>query len=214
MYYLFLTFILIFNSCNLHKSTNTQKVKKMTITQDSIQPNTEKITLGGGCFWCTEAVYQDLIGVLNVASGYSGGDTENPTYRDVCSGLTGHAEVIEITFDTTQISLAEILDIFWHVHDPTTLNRQGNDVGTQYRSVIFYRNEVQKNIAVASIAAAEKEGIWADKIVTTLEPFKQFYIAENYHQNYFKDNPNQPYCIYVVSPKVEKFKRKYKDKLK
>ena len=149
MYYLFLTFILIFNSCNLHKSTNTQKVKKMTITQDSIQPNTEKI-----------------------------------------------------------------LDIFWHVHDPTTLNRQGNDVGTQYRSVIFYRNEVQKNIAVASIAAAEKEGIWADKIVTTLEPFKQFYIAENYHQNYFKDNPNQPYCIYVVSPKVEKFKRKYKDKLK
>ncbi|MBP7273792.1 MAG: peptide-methionine (S)-S-oxide reductase MsrA [Saprospiraceae bacterium] len=186
----------------------------MTITQDSIQPNTEKITLGGGCFWCTEAVYQDLIGVLNVASGYSGGDTENPTYRDVCSGLTGHAEVIEITFDTTQISLAEILDIFWHVHDPTTLNRQGNDVGTQYRSVIFYRNEVQKNIAVASIAAAEKEGIWADKIVTTLEPFKQFYIAENYHQNYFKDNPNQPYCIYVVSPKVEKFKRKYKDKLK
>jgi peptide-methionine (S)-S-oxide reductase len=169
-------------------------------------------TLGGGCFWCVEAIYQDLQGVHKVVSGYAGGSVANPTYKEICTGTTGHAEVIQVVFDPAVVRYDEILEIFFTVHDPTTLNRQGNDVGTQYRSVIFYHSEAQKESAekVKKDAAA----IWDDPIVTEIAPLTRFYPAEDYHQNYYKDNPYQPYCAYIISPKVKKFREKYKDKLK
>ncbi|MCA0236509.1 MAG: peptide-methionine (S)-S-oxide reductase MsrA [Bacteroidetes bacterium] len=173
---------------------------------------TEIATLGGGCFWCVEAVYQDLQGVLKVESGYSGGHIDNPSYREVCSGLTGHAEVIQVTFDPAVISFKEILEVFFTVHDPTTLNRQGNDTGTQYRSAIFYHSPQQKTIA-EEVKAASAE-IWDDPIVTEITPFDKFYKAEDYHQNYYKDNPNQGYCSFVIAPKVKKFRQKWAHKLK
>ncbi|MEZ4914770.1 MAG: peptide-methionine (S)-S-oxide reductase MsrA [Chitinophagales bacterium] len=175
---------------------------------------TEIATLGGGCFWCVEAIYLDLKGVYKVSSGYAGGNIKNPTYREVCSGKTGHAEVIQITFNPEEISYEEILDIFWHIHNPTTLNQQGADVGTQYRSVIFYHNEQQRDIAERSKIAAQNSGLWDGYFVTEIEPFTNFYSAEDYHQNYFNENPNQPYCAAVIAPKVLKFREKYKDKLK
>ena len=159
----------------------------------------ETATLGGGCFWCVEAIYQDVIGVHKVVSGYMGGAIENPTYHQVCSGTTGHAEVAQIVFDPTVISFAEILFIFWSTHDPTTLNRQGNDVGTQYRSVIFYHNEEQKSIAEQSKAETDASDLWPDSIVTEIAPLTIFYEAEEYHQNYFVENPHQPYCIFVIN---------------
>ncbi len=174
----------------------------------------ETATLGGGCFWCVEAIYQDVIGVHKVVSGYMGGAIENPTYHQVCSGTTGHAEVAQIVFDPTVISFAEILFIFWSTHDPTTLNRQGNDVGTQYRSVIFYHNEEQKSIAEQSKAETEASDLWPDSIVTEIAPVTIFYEAEEYHQNYFVENPYQPYCIFVVNPKVQKFRKSFRDKLR
>lgn len=173
---------------------------------------TEIATLGGGCFWCVEAVYQELQGVLKVESGYSGGHVANPSYREVCSGTTGHAEVIQITFDPAVVSYKEILEVFFTVHDPTTLNRQGNDVGTQYRSAIYYHSPEQKTIAEAAKEAAD--ALWDDPIVTEIAPFKKFYKAEDYHQNYYKENPYQPYCVYVVGPKVKKFREKFQEKLK
>lgn len=166
---------------------------------------TEVATLGGGCFWCLEAVFEETRGVLDVINGYAGGDVANPTYEQVCKGTTGHAEVVQITFDPTIISYDEILKIFWLIHDPTTLNRQGNDVGTQYRSVIFYHNEAQKEKAEASFKTFS--GKFTKPIVTELKPLETFYKAEAYHQDYFKNNPNQGYCMFVVSPKVEHFKR-------
>lgn len=170
-------------------------------------PNIESITLGNGCFWCTEAVFQNVKGVIKVESGYSGGDTQNPTYKDICTGTTNHAECLRITFDNTIISFADLLNIFFETHDPTTLNRQGNDVGTQYRSVIFYYNETQKNIAEAYIKQLNTEGVYANKIVTIVEPTTDFYIAEDYHQNYYNQNKTASYCQFVVRPKVEKFNK-------
>ena len=174
----------------------------------------ETATLGGGCFWCVEAIYQDVIGVHQVVSGYAGGAVENPTYEQVCSGTTGHAEVVQIVFDPTVISFEEILFIFWRTHDPTTLNRQGNDVGTQYRSVIYYHDEQQKSIAEQSMAETEASDLWADPIVTEIAPLPIFYEGEAYHQNYFVENPYQPYCIFVINPKVQKFRKSFRNKLR
>jgi peptide-methionine (S)-S-oxide reductase len=175
---------------------------------------TETITLGGGCFWCTEAVFEELKGVTKVESGYSGGTVVNPSYEQVCSGKTGHAEVSQVTFDPKVISLKQILEVFFTVHDPTTLNRQGNDVGTQYRSVIFYRNDEQKAIAQQVINEIEAEKIWRGKIVTELAPFKAFYKAEDYHQEYFRLHGEAPYCQVVIEPKVAKFRKKFQSLLK
>lgn len=174
----------------------------------------ETATLGGGCFWCVEAIYQDVIGVHKVVSGYAGGAIENPTYEQVCSGTTGHAEVVQIVFDPTVISFEEILFIFWRTHDPTTLNRQGNDVGTQYRSVIYYHDEQQKSIAERSMAETEASDLWPDPIVTEVAPLPIFYEGEAYHQNYFVENPYQPYCIFVINPKVQKFRKSFRNKLR
>lgn len=175
----------------------------------------DTITLGGGCFWCTEAIYQRLKGVVSVASGYSGGKIKKPTYKEVCSGLTGHAECVQIVFDSSLVSLPEILEVFFKTHDPTTLNRQGGDVGTQYRSVIFYRNEEQKKTAEEIKEGLNKSGAFNDPIVTEIAPFDVFYKAEDYHQNYYNDNRfSNPYCQLVIVPKVEKFEKYFSDKLK
>ncbi|MCG3150059.1 MAG: Peptide methionine sulfoxide reductase MsrA [Verrucomicrobiae bacterium] len=174
----------------------------------------EVITLGGGCFWCTDAIFEQLQGVVKVESGYSGGTVPNPTYRQVCGGDTGHAEVSQITFDPKVISLREILEVFFTVHNPTTLNRQGNDVGPQYRSVIFYRNDAQKVTAEEVIKAISAAKIWDGKIVTEVTAFKAFYKAEDYHQGYYRLNGRQPYCQAVIAPKVSKFREKYRMKLK
>lgn len=174
----------------------------------------EMATLGGGCFWCIEAIYLEMKGVISVSSGYSGGKIKNPTYREVTSGMTGHAEVVQITFDPEVISYRDILTIFFHVHDPTTLNRQGADVGTQYRSVIFYHDENQKAIAEEVMQEIQNSKVWKDPLVTELTPLTAFYVAEDYHQEYFSNNPNAPYCTFVVSPKVEKFRKNFQEYLK
>ncbi|MFN4081347.1 MAG: peptide-methionine (S)-S-oxide reductase MsrA [Saprospiraceae bacterium] len=170
------------------------------------------ISLGGGCFWCVEAVFQEVQGVHSAVSGYMGGHIDNPTYQDVCSGRSGHVEVVRIAFDPAQIDLADILDIFFATHDPTTPDRQGNDIGPQYRSVIFYENEDQMRAALE--ARARAASLWPMPIVTEIAPASRFYPAESYHQNYFKDNPRQPYCSFVIAPKVVKFRQKFKNKLK
>lgn len=175
--------------------------------------NTDTIVLGGGCYWCVEAVYEQLDGVEKVVSGFSGGKVENPSYEEVCTGTTGAAEVVEITYDKSKTNLDEIFKVFFTVHDPTTLNRQGADVGTQYRSVIFYKNEAQKKAAQSIIAVLNKE-VYNTKIVTTLEPFKAFYKAKDYHQNYYQNNQEQPYCQMVIQPKLEKFEKVFKNRLK
>jgi peptide-methionine (S)-S-oxide reductase len=174
----------------------------------------EIATFGGGCFWCTEAIYERVKGVLKVESGYSGGDVTNPDYKMVSSGTTGHAEVVQITFDPEMVSFLELLEIFFKTHDPTTLNRQGADVGTQYRSIVLYHNEEQKKITQQVIRQLDSEGIWRNPIVTAIEPFKAFYKAEDYHQEYFENNPNQGYCRLVITPKLEKFERTFKEMLK
>jgi peptide methionine sulfoxide reductase msrA/msrB len=175
--------------------------------------NIDTIVLGGGCFWCVEAVYENLDGVTKVVSGYAGGTVENPSYEEVCTGKTGAAEVIEITYDKTKTNLDEIFKVFFTVHDPTTLNRQGADVGTQYRSAIFYKNENEKKIAQDLIKDLNAE-VFSNKIVTTLEPLKKFYKAEEYHQGYYENNKNKPYCEMVIQPKIEKFEKVFKDRLK
>ena len=169
--------------------------------------NQETTTLGAGCFWCVEAIFNDLKGVTEVASGYSGGKNENPTYQEVCSGSTGHAEVIQITFDSQEISFKEILSVFFAVHDPTTLNQQGNDIGTQYRSAVFYHSDEQKQLAENLIKEIEEMKLWDNPIITEITEFEKLYIAENYHNDYFANNPDQPYCIAVVAPKVAKLER-------
>jgi peptide-methionine (S)-S-oxide reductase len=174
----------------------------------------EVATFAGGCFWCTEAVFLELNGVKTVVSGYIGGDTINPTYKDICNGDTGHAEAIQITFDPNKISFGDLLEIFFATHDPTTLNRQGNDIGTQYRSEIFYNNENQKDLAEAYIALMTTENTFGEPIVTVISPASLFYEAEDYHQNYYNQNKLQGYCSYVITPKVEKLKKIFKDKLK
>jgi peptide-methionine (S)-S-oxide reductase len=175
---------------------------------------TEVATLGGGCFWCTEAVFSELKGVEKVEPGYSGGELENPTYEQVCTGATGHAEVVRITFDSDVISFKEILEIFFSTHDPTTLNRQGPDTGTQYRSVIFYHNDRQKTTAEQVIKEITEEKIWESPILTQVEPFKAFYKAEEYHKDYFKRHPEQAYCRLIIAPKISKLQKLYLSKLK
>jgi len=174
----------------------------------------EIATLAGGCFWCLEAVFDDLRGVESVESGYMGGKTANPTYEEVCSGRTGHAEVVQVRFDPEAASFREILEVFFVIHDPTTLDRQGNDVGTQYRSAIFYHSAGQKETAEEVIANLESAKIYDDPIVTEIVPASKFYVAENYHQEYFRRNPAQPYCAYVVRPKLAKFRKHFLEKLK
>lgn len=174
----------------------------------------EVATLAGGCFWCLEAVFDDLRGVESVESGYAGGNVPNPTYRQVCSGTTGHAEVVRVTFDPRVVSFREVLEAFFTIHDPTTLNRQGADVGTQYRSAIFYHSPAQKETAEQTIAELNAEQIWDAPIVTEVVPVEEFYVAEDYHQEYFAQNPAQPYCRAVVAPKVAKFRQKFLEKLK
>lgn len=174
----------------------------------------EIATLAGGCFWCLEAVYDDLRGVESVESGYAGGDMPHPSYSQVCSGTTGHAEVVQVTFDASVVSFREILEIFFVIHDPTTLNRQGADIGSQYRSAIFYHSPEQKEIAGQVIAELNAEQIWDAPIVTEVAPLDKFYVAEDYHQEYFAQNPSQPYCRAVVAPKVAKFRQKFLGKLK
>jgi len=174
----------------------------------------EVITLGGGCFWCLEPIFDELIGVKSVESGYTGGTVVNPTYRQICSGNTGHAEVVQVTFDPNVVSLQEILQIFFTFHDPTTLNRQGADVGTQYRSAIFYHNEEQRKIAEQMMAEINAAHIWHGRIVTEVTPLTKFYQAEDYHQEYYQNNPSQGYCRMVIAPKVTKFRKQYVEKLK
>jgi peptide-methionine (S)-S-oxide reductase len=176
--------------------------------------NLETATLGAGCFWCVEAVFDDLRGVEDVVSGYSGGHTENPTYQEVCAETTGHAEVAQIRFDPEELSFSDLLHVFFAVHDPTTLNRQGNDIGSSYRSAIFYHNDEQKRIAEEVINKLDDQNIWEEPIVTEVTPFTNFYPAEDYHQEYFANNPNQPYCAAVVAPKVMKFRKMFLDRLK
>ena len=176
--------------------------------------NFETATLAAGCFWCVEAIFDDLKGVEDVVSGYSGGHADNPTYKQVCSETTGHAEVVQIKFDPAELSFADLLRVFFTVHDPTQLNRQGNDIGTSYRSAIFYHSEEQKLIAEEVIAEITAEGIYDRSIVTEVAAFDKFWPAENYHQEYFANNPNQPYCAAVVAPKVAKFRQKFVSRLK
>lgn len=169
----------------------------------------ELATFGGGCFWCTEALFQSLRGVLKVEPGYCGGRTNNPTYQQVCTGETGHAEVIQVTFNPSEISYSDLLEVFFNTHDPTTLNRQGADVGTQYRSVVFFHNEQQRKKAETIKQEIHESGRWDDPLVTEICPYSTFYKAEGYHKNYFNENPSQPYCTFVIAPKLESFRKKY-----
>lgn len=206
---IFITVFLI--GCKESKSEIKEKNNKIMSEQSS---NLETATFGSGCFWCTEAIFERVKGVSSVVSGYSGGSVANPTYKEVCNGTTGHAECTQITFDPAVITYDELLEIFWKMHDPTTLNRQGNDVGTQYRSVIFYHNDDQKQKAEFYKKKLNDEKIWDKPIVTEITKFEKFYPAEDYHQEYYDNNPNQGYCAYVITPKVEKFEKIFKDKLK
>jgi peptide-methionine (S)-S-oxide reductase len=193
---------------------NNVKIKSMDNNITVNGQKTDTATFGTGCFWCTEAIFQEVEGVIKVTSGYSGGETKDPTYKEVCTGTTGHAECLNIVYDPAKISFDELLEIFWKVHDPTTLNRQGADVGTQYRSSIFYHNEAQKTTAEKYKAELDKSGAWDKPIVTTLEPFVKFYAAEDYHQDYYNNNTGQGYCQFVIRPKLEKFEKVFKSKLK
>jgi peptide-methionine (S)-S-oxide reductase len=184
------------------------------MTQLSGLAQKETATFGNGCFWCTEAIFKSLKGVETVESGYSGGKTKNPTYREVCSGLTGHAEVIQITFDPSVITYDELLEVFWETHDPTKLNRQGADVGTQYRSAVFYHSDEQKVAADKYKTELDRQNVYNKPVVTEITPFDKFYKAEDYHQNYYANNPTQGYCQMIIVPKLEKFRKVFKDKLK
>lgn len=203
-----LLILVTFTACS--QQSNNSQPSDMQIPNNV---TTDTATFGAGCFWCVEAVFQELKGVYKVESGYAGGHVDNPTYREVCNGTTGHAEVTRIVFDPAVITFDELLEVFWTTHDPTTKDRQGNDVGTQYRSAVFYHNEVQKEAALAS---KENVGqpLWDNPIVTEISPLSNYYPAEDYHQNYYSDNPNQGYCRVVINPKVLKFRQKFADKLK
>ena len=203
---------LFITACALSILLAAGKSNSQSMTANSSGP--QKATFGGGCFWCTEAVFLDLNGVSKVESGYSGGKVKNPTYREVCSGLTGYAEVIQITYDPSLISYESLLEVFWNTHDPTTLNKQGADEGTQYRSVVFFHDEEQKRIAELYKKQLEASHVFKNPIVTEISPLINYYPAENYHQNYFALNPQQGYCQYVIRPKVEKFRKQFAAKLK
>ncbi len=200
--------LLLFIACDSQVVKSQQPVKQ---TQKTDMTQTDTITLGAGCFWCVEAVLQQVNGVVSVKSGYSGGSIKNPTYKEICSGLTGHAEVCQVVYQPQVISLPELLKIFWYTHDPTQLNRQGNDIGTQYRSAIFYHNDAQKQIAETLKAELDKSGAWEKPIVTEISAFTIFYPAEDYHQNYYNENSDQPYCSYVIKPKLEKFDKVFSE---
>lgn len=208
--------LLQFSACaqkDRYEQSKTFRQMSTTTTQGAVH-KTEVATFGAGCFWCTEAQFQQLQGVEKVESGYSGGQSANPTYKDVCTGTTGHAEVCNVYYDPAVISFDELLAAFWTCHDPTQLNRQGNDVGTQYRSVIYYHNDEQKKKSEEYKKKLNDEKAWSNPVVTEISPFGTFYKAENYHQDYYNQNGNEPYCTFVVQPKVEKFKKVFKDKLK
>lgn len=214
--FLTLSSILLMSCGNPQASSNTSS--GMNTMETTMEKNTngelDTAIFGAGCFWCVEAIFQQLEGVEKVASGYSGGARENPTYDQVCSGATGHAEVIQVIYDPAKISFVDLLEVFWGVHDPTTLNRQGADVGTQYRSVIFYTNADQKKLAEDYKKKLNASGAFPQPVVTEISPLKSFYVAENYHQNYFNENGNQPYCSLVIRPKLDKFKKVFGDKMK
>ena len=203
--------LLALTSCGQRPAADANK--GMT-TDKKEQSGLQVATFGNGCFWCTEAIFQRLNGVEKVVSGYTGGKVKNPTYKEVCSGLTGHAEVIQITYDPKKISFDELLEVFWKTHDPTTLNRQGADEGTQYRSAVFYHNEEQKQLATEYRKKLDASGAFDNPIVTEITASTEFYPAEDYHQNYFNLNGNAPYCSYVIQPKIEKFEKVFKSKLK
>jgi methionine-S-sulfoxide reductase len=212
---------LLLSACGETTNKKKQMENKSKLTasvsgsNQAVNPSSyDTITLGGGCFWCVEAVYEMLDGVIKVESGYSGGKVKNPSYREVCTGSTGHAEVAQITFDSSKTSLDEILKVFFTVHDPTSLNKQGADVGTQYRSVIFYRNDHQRKIAKSIIDDLNNDHVYLKPIVTQLDPFTVFYKAEDYHQDYYNQNKEAPYCRLVIQPKLEKFEKLFKDRLK
>jgi len=194
--------------------SETMSTEQNTSEKMSTEQSKELATLAGGCFWCLEAVYKTLRGVTGVVSGYAGGDVKNPTYYQVCEGTTGHAEVVQITFDPRAVTFRELLEVFFTIHDPTTLNRQGADIGTQYRSAIFYHTPEQRDTAEQLIAELNTARLWDSPIVTEVAPLKTFYPAEDYHQNYFDNNPSQPYCRAIVAPKVSKFRKQFLDKLK
>lgn len=204
----------VFTFFSCAQNENPKKNMSDNSTSIAAGTKTDTATFGTGCFWCTEAVFQQLEGVLKATSGYSGGHVANPTYKEVCTGETGHAECLEIVYDPTKITYDDLLEVFWQVHDPTTLNRQGNDVGTQYRSAIFYHNQEQKEKAEKYKAELDKSGAWSNPIVTEIVPAATFYKAEDYHQNYYNDNGSQPYCYFVIRPKLEKFQKVFKNKLK
>jgi peptide-methionine (S)-S-oxide reductase len=208
----FITFLLLATiGSTCMAQLNSEQAKSMTNKNGT---NLETATFGSGCFWCTEAIFQNVEGVEKVESGYMGGHVKNPTYKEVCSGLTGHAEVLQVTYNPTEISYPELLEVFWKTHDPTTLNRQGADVGTQYRSAIFYHNDEQKRLAEKYKQELTAAKAFDQPIVTEINPASVFYKAEDYHQNYFNLNGDAPYCAYVIQPKVEKFKKVFKEKLK
>ena len=190
--------------CALEKKFLIQIIILFGVTN---MAKSEIATLGGGCFWCVEAVFQRVEGVISVKPGYAGGNVKNPTYKQICTGNTGHAEVAKIEFDPSKITYSQILNVFWQSHDPTTLNRQGNDVGTQYRSVIFFHNERQEEIAKKSKIDADKSGYWDNEIVTEVTLLNNYYDAEDYHDNYYINNPNQPYCLFVIKPKLDKLEK-------
>jgi len=204
---------IVLSGCQ-NKSADTKSEIKNDSGGNGQMDSLQKATFGSGCFWCTEAIFENLNGVYSVVSGYAGGKISNPTYEEVCSGTTGHAEVTQITYDSSLISYDDLLEVFWKTHDPTTLNKQGNDVGPQYRSVIFYHNDEQKQLAEKYKSELDKSGAWDKPIVTEISPLTNYFPAENYHQDYYNNNPNQGYCAFVIAPKLEKFRKVFKDKLK
>ena len=211
--------IFFMNACGQTKPGTNQETMKTDTKQNKEMENTSSSTMdtatfGAGCFWCVEAVFQRLNGVMSIKSGYSGGSVKNPSYKEVCAGTTGHAEVCQIVYDKTKVSFDELLEVFWKTHDPTTMNRQGNDFGTQYRSSIFYHNEEQKQLAEKYKKALNDSKAYPDPVITEIVPFKEFYEAEDYHQDYFNANGSEPYCKFVIQPKVDKFEKVFKDKVK
>lgn len=211
LYSLLIIVALFFSACT-SKAQNQQPMQN----QDSYSKdgNLQKATLGAGCFWCVEAIFEEVKGVKKVVAGYAGGDVQDPTYREVSSGTTGHAEVTRLVYDPSVVSFEQLLEVFWHTHNPTTKNRQGADVGPQYRSVIFYHNDEQKEIAERSLKETDRSDLWQDPIVTEIEPISNYSQAENYHQNYYENNPNAGYCTVVIAPKLKKFRKEFSDMLK
>lgn len=206
--------LLILIACS-NASSDTSTTKNITMENESTNTNQlDTATFGNGCFWCTEALFQDIKGVVKVTSGYTGGQVKNPTYKQICTGITGHAEALQIVFNPAIVTYSELLQMFWYSHDPTTLNRQGNDVGTQYRSAVFYHNAEQKKEAEFYKKKLDDEKVFEKPIVTEITALDTFFAAEDYHQNYYKENGAQPYCMYIIRPKLEKFKKVFGDKMK